>query len=297
MGKRLMIDCMPITDAKIAAIRDLISALGPMSTIRNFEELIQTDSIRAMTRLWWSDSGLAAFAYVDDYSNLWFDINPALESDSLAAEVFAWGIESIRDGSTFILNSCSLSSNLERKHLLENNGFIRQSGFTLNYSRDLTGAIEPPPLPPGFHCRAVRGESEAQQMVDLQHAAFETEYMTLDTRLTQMRAPGYCPALDLVIESPDGRLAAFCFCTLDRAGKQKTGFTEPIGTHPDFRNHGLARAILTTALNILCEMGCQYARLSTSMENFAMQHLAASLGFIPDNDLIWYSKATSLDIS
>ncbi len=274
----------------------LTNSLGHRSSVADFDRLICAKGLDANIQLWFIDNTLVAYAALDEQSALWFEIDPKLDPEMITAEILAWAFDCVKDNPEPMLNSCTWSMNTERIRLLETNGFTRQSAYTLNYSRPLTGLIEIPPLPRGFTCRAVRGESEAQQMVELQHAAFKTDFMTLETRLAQMRAPGYCPTLDLVITAPDGRLAAFCFCSLERAGLQKTGFTEPIGTHPDFRKHSLAKVLLATTLHKLNEMGYQSARLSTSMENLAMQHLAASLGFMPDNALIWYSKAHSPEI-
>lgn len=295
MGERLKIDGMPITDAKITAMRALISALGPMSTTTDFEELIQMDSIRAVTRLWWSGSDLAAFAYVDDYSNLWFDIDPALDSDALAAEIVAWGVEcmhrrSLEAGEEMTLDSCSSPRLTAHIRHLEANGFERQSTLSLNYFRPLSDPIPDFPLPAGFTCRPAAGEAEAQALVDLQHAAFGTENMTLERRLAIMRAPDYVADLDLVVTAPDGRMSAFCVC-MQRDDQTDEAYTEPIGVHPDFRSLGLGKSILALALKSLRERGIKTARLGTSSENLAMQHLAEALGFIKEDGKLWFSRS------
>lgn len=274
-------------------MRALTDSLGLDSGIPDFDRLTPTSNARNKIQLWSAEGSLAAYAVIDDHSCLWFEIDPKMDIESAAAMIIAWGIESVSDESGFALNSCAGSTNSQRIQLLETNGFVRQSGDTLNYSRILAGRIDLPTLPPGFTCHPVRGESEVRELVELQRAAFETEYMTIDTRLAQMRAPGYCPDLDLVVTAPDGQLAAFCFCTLERSGTIKTGFTEPIGTHPNHRELGLAKALLATALTKLFEKGCRSARLSTNIENIPMQHLAESLGFTLDDDLIWYSLNSS----
>jgi mycothiol synthase len=293
MDRGIIIDGMPITNAKIAAMRDLISALGPLTTTTDFEELIQMESIRAVTRLWWSGSDLAAFAYVDDYNNLWFDIDPALDSDALGSEIVAWGVECMRRrsldaGEEMSLDSCSSPKLTAHIRHLEVNGFERQSTLSLNYFRSLSDPITTYPLPDGFTCRAAAGESEAQALVDLQHAAFGTENMTLERRLAIMRAPDYVADLDLVVTAPDGRLAAFCVC-MQRDDQTDEAYTEPIGVHPAFRSLGLGKAILALALKSLHDRGIKMARLGTSSENLSMQHLAEALGFVKEEGKLWFS--------
>jgi ribosomal protein S18 acetylase RimI-like enzyme len=135
------------------------------------------------------------------------------------------------------------------------------------------------------------GETEAAAVVELQRTALQTESMTIPVRLALMRAPDYSPELDLVVEAPNGKLAAFCFCTLERGDQKGIGYAEPIGTHPAYRGVGLGKALLCIALKALSAKGCRTARLSTSAENIPMQHLAESLGFTLDDDLLWFSKS------
>jgi ribosomal protein S18 acetylase RimI-like enzyme len=280
---------LDLSDAEITAMRALTISLGCESGIPDFDRLILPNNERNKFQLWTAEGRLAAYAVIDGHICLWFEIDPKIDVESTAAMIITWGINSVRDESGFTLNSCASSTNLRRIQLLETNGFIRQSGDTLNYTRSLTGLIDPPTMPPGFICRSVKGESEVKGLVELQRATFKTEYMTINTRLAQMRATGYCPDLDLVVTAPDGQLAAFCFCKLGHAGLIKTGFAEPIGTHPNYRDLGLAQALLITAMNKLLEKGCQSIRLSTNVENIPMRHLAESLGFSLDDNLIWYS--------
>jgi ribosomal protein S18 acetylase RimI-like enzyme len=115
--------------------------------------------------------------------------------------------------------------------------------------------------------------------------------MTVEGRLTIMRAPDYAADLDLVVVAPDGSLAAFCVCNLQRGNEKGIAYTEPIGTHPRYHRLGLGKAILGIALNILKEKGCNTVGLGTSSENVAMQRLAESLGFALVDEKLWFSRA------
>ena len=151
-------------------------------------------------------------------------------------------------------------------------------------------------LLPGFCIRPVQGLEELEAYVVLHRAAFGTGNMTTAYRQSIMNAPDYLPELDLVAVAPDGTLAAFCVCQIfpddsPRAGGQREGWTDPVGTHPDYRGMGLAKALMLTGMGLLSKRGIDTAVLGTSSSNTAMQRLAGSLGFSKVSHTLWYSKS------
>ena len=69
------------------------------------------------------------------------------------------------------------------------------------------------------------------------------------------RAPDYRPELDLVLQAPEGEYASFCIGWWDQVNR--IGILEPVGTHPDYRRRGLARAVVTEAVRRLAELGAE----------------------------------------
>ena len=67
-----------------------------------------------------------------------------------------------------------------------------------------------------------------------------------------MRSPPYRSALDWVIEAPYGRFVAVWLMWVDE--HHRVSLREPVGTRPDFRRQGLARAV------------CHYAMMATKPE-------------------------------
>ncbi len=115
--------------------------------------------------------------------------------------------------------------------------------------------------------------------------------MTAARRLAIMRAPTYERVLDLVAVAPDGELAAFCICSVEEpAGAKTVGFTDSIGTHPRYRRHGLAKALVTAGLRLLRQRGVATAELGTSSANKPMRRLAEALGFGRASEKLWFSK-------
>ena len=122
--------------------------------------------------------------------------------------------------------------------------------------------------------------------------------MTTEYKLAMMRTPSYDPYMDLVAIAPDGRLAAYCVCFIsveeNTLAGRKIGHTDPIATHPDFRRHGLSKALLLTGLSLLKERSMDFAQLGTSRENMGMLHTAGSVGFRITKTVLWYRKSIHL---
>ncbi len=122
-------------------------------------------------------------------------------------------------------------------------------------------------IPAGFQVRPLRGEQEAATYVELHQAVFGTKNMTLDWRLRTLQQPGYEPELDLVVEAPDGRLAAFCVGWLNgNSLGQSIGQIEPLGCHADFRQYGLGRVVLAEVLRRMQALGV--AKVYVETDNY-----------------------------
>ncbi len=180
----------------------------------------------------------------------------------------------------------------ERIPLLRRHGFAEKMVRTLRYARSLAEPIPEPALPQGYVIRPVVGEAEVEALVALHRAAFGTEHMTAAERLTWMRTPDYDPALDLAAVAPDGSLAAYCFCALDREENRLSGrhdgATDPVATHPAHQGRGLARALLCAGMTLLRARGAERALLGTSSANRAMQAAAQAVGYRIESERVWF---------
>lgn len=287
------------SESDLQSVRSFIKELPNGSSLVDFEELIQLALVRASTRLWWNENTLIGLAYIDDSNNLWFEIDPLNVSPQLEEEVIAWGVTCMQRRNTLVGRSDTLdasrqANNTLHLNILENHGFSRCGFHTIHYSRSLKTPIPKHALPAGFSLRHVKGEEEVEALVALHRAAFKTENMSIERRLAIMRTQEYDPSLDLLVEAPNGDLAAFCVCGLVEGANGQTGYTDPIGIHPLYQRMGLGKAVITAGLKALRSKGAETATLGTSSENIAMQHLAESLGFTIASENIWLTKNVSL---
>jgi ribosomal protein S18 acetylase RimI-like enzyme len=250
-----------------------------------------------------AEARLAGYALVDvRFCNLYWEIHPAAVGLGLEDEIIGWASQYLPQGrrawglstGNLTLDASCRSDDGDRIALLEAYGFQALPERSLRLIRRLAEPIAAPTLPLGFVIRPVTGEQEIGALVALHRAAFGTENLSSDDRLSWMRTPDYDPNLDLVAVAPDGRLAAYCFCGISREDKSRTGrnegFTDPVATHPDFQKLGLATALLLHGMRLLRDRGVDWAVLGTLSDNIAMQRTARAVGFQVAWQNLWFSR-------
>ena len=285
-------------DRDLKTVQNLIRvARGPeylsdYPTPLDQHEVVGTPDNRKTFRIWENAQGEAvAYAFVSTFNNLYFDIAPDVEAAALAREMISWGEVCVgeriaRTGEPHTLDASCREDDRGRLKLLEYNGFRRSELQTLKFGRTLTPPLPSIPFPKGFSLRHVRGEEEAEAIVALHRAAFETAYMTVDERLAIMRAPGYDTTLELLAVAEGGTLAGYLTCSLE----DTTGFTDPLAVRPEFQRRGLAGALLDAGLRTLAARGAKRTVLGTSNQNTAMVRVAEAAGFGVEQVKVWLSK-------
>lgn len=176
-------------------------------------------------------------------------------------------------------------------------GFADQSYVAENpWSKVLmarpTGPIAVPSLPDGFTIRPLAGPTEVEGYVALHRDVFQSNSMTTEWRQRTLEQPAYRPELDLVVEAPDGRLAAFCICWLLDSGYNgaPAGQIEPLGVMEAYRHQGLAKAILAEGIRRLQQAGAKTIYVETDNDRDAAFALYESVGFRVWKDVPVYRK-------
>ena len=270
-------------------------------SIIDLNEMLGPSGPRDDVQLWEDGGGaLVGFAILDYTDNLRFEIRPGAASGDIAAQMISWGLERVRQSMRQesehrqLLSSCR-DSYVERAKLLERAGFARQEWYTMQLVRSLAEHVPEPVAPEGFVVRAVAGEHEAGVLAALHRAAFGTEHVTVEDRLSWMRTPEYDPELDLVAVAPDGTLAAYALLHVSPQENALCGRLEghvgSLGTHPAFQRMGLARVLLLAGLVLLKRRGLETACTSTGCWNLAMQRAARSVGFQTEGRTLFFLKS------
>jgi ribosomal protein S18 acetylase RimI-like enzyme len=140
----------------------------------------------------------------------------------------------------------------------------------------------------GFAVRSLAGEKEVNDYVELHQAVFESKNMTADWRRRILQHPDYIPELDIVVQSPEGRLVAFCICWFDK--NARSGQVEPLGSHKDFRAYALGRVALSEGLRRLQSLGARNIFVETDNYRNTAFRLYESFDFRVIQDVLVYRK-------
>ncbi len=267
----------------------------------DLQELTAVAEIRRTINLWRNAAGTLAgyalFQGMPSFAGMSLEYLPEYNDTAIGDEMIDWVEVTYRQqytGQEDELWTLIHNRDALRVGLLERHGFVRSEDFAVHMSRLLNEPIAEAQLPAGYAIRPLGGEAEAPAWVALSQAAFGTQNMTLEYKLAMMRVPDYDPELDLVAVAPDNSLAGFAVCWSNHLENElngeKTGYTDPVGTHPGHQCRGLARALILRGLHLLRQRGLNIARLGTSGDNTAMLHTAQSVGFHEKGRSEWYVK-------
>jgi ribosomal protein S18 acetylase RimI-like enzyme len=178
------------------------------------------------------------------------------------------------------LKAWAVDADVELVRTLETDGWRPAEGERLtHWYRRLVGgdALPHRTLPPGYRLRSVRWPDDIEARVEVHRAAFAPSRMTTEKYVRLLEMPRYAAERDVVVEAPDGSLAAFALAWWDP--QSGIGELEPVGTHPAHRRLGLARAVDLEALARLRDAGAIDALVFSKSTNEAAEALYASVGF------------------
>ncbi|HEY3481633.1 MAG TPA: GNAT family N-acetyltransferase, partial [Streptomyces sp.] len=120
---------------------------------------------------------------------------------------------------------------------------------------DLTDE-EQPVLPGGFRFRTA-DEAGPEAALRAHLDAWSPSAFTAQSYEDVRRTAAYRGDLHVLVEAPDGTMAASTVMWLDEVNK--TVEFEPVGTHPDYRRLGLARAMVLHGMHLARAAGATHA--------------------------------------
>jgi mycothiol synthase len=165
------------------------------------------------------------------------------------------------------------------------------SGDDMRYmTQSLSGKekLAIPSVPSGFNVRSMRGEADIPARVEAHRGAFHPSRMTEATYQSVITSGHYDARTDMIVTTPDGRIASFALGWLDR--ENCIGEFEPVGTHPDFQRQGLAKAAILGGLNQMQSLGMTDAIVYVEERNPAAIALYASAGFRTAKRILSYVR-------
>ncbi|MEV7091969.1 GNAT family N-acetyltransferase [Amycolatopsis sp. NPDC051045] len=204
------------------------------------------------TVLWEAGGEVVAWGWISLPGELTLLVDPA--RPQLASEVLGW-FEDTAPAAELAVTVLDAE-----KHViaaLERSGYaLQESPVFQSYLSRLLVDLPEPVVPGGFTVRPV-GPDDLARRVAVHRVVWHPSRVTESSYRTVMAAWPYRGRLDWVVEAPDGRFAAQCLIWLD--DRNAVGELEPVGTLPEFRRTGLARAVCLAALHAAHHAGAREA--------------------------------------
>lgn len=147
-------------------------------------------------------------------------------------------------------------------------------------------------LPAGYGIRAFDGsETDSQKMADLLNQAFGRDFHSAEEfQNFATMSPSFNADLNIVITAPDGSFASHAGLT----AHPEAGFVvvEPVCTHPNHQNLGLARAAITEGLQRAKRLGVETAYIEAWYSNPQSNRAYELAGFeLYEAERIWRLEA------
>lgn len=251
------------------------------------EEIAGTRRWEADVHLWEilgdyaSSSKLVGVVNPEDGGDFFIQIHPQFRH--LEEEMVEWAEQQHlasrpKDAERWPLNTFLREHDTERAAILSRRGYrnLGHCGYTRR--RTLDQPIPDVTLPKGFSVRNIRGDDEADlaKRAAVSNHAFNSTRNTAEKVRILQNAPTYRADLDLVVVATDGTFASFCVIWFGEANR--LGWYEPVGTHPAYRQLGLAKAMMCEGLRRLKALGATTASVGVGTGE-AANRLYTSAGF------------------
>jgi ribosomal protein S18 acetylase RimI-like enzyme len=162
-------------------------------------------------------------------------------------------------------------------NLFEQRGYTKTDKFRFNGLCDLSKIKPFPALPDGFSIRLTE-KKDIERRVELFGLPTGGRSTTPEGYEKMMNSPSYGDALDLVVQTEEGEIIAYC--TVWNDPYSKIGILEPVACVAEYRRKGIMKSALLYGMNQLKERGTKYMYVGTGGTNTASQALYKSVGFL-----------------
>jgi len=284
-------------NARLIRSHGRVGLMHPGDIPHRMFSALRRDDPHELVYLWEDDSGeIVAWALLDP-RGAGFDlqVSPAAREmmPALETEVNVWSEETLltmmgeRGSGARFIETDAFTEDAPRTKFLQRSGWVAQEHELIMLSRRSLEEVPEPDLPPGYKLRSVAGLHEAGPMSELHSAAFDSSW-TPDLYRYVMESPGYDPDRELLIEAPDGTLAAFCVTWPDTINR--TGLFEPVAVHPDHRRRRLGSALMRAGMVEMRRWGMKWAEVMYEVNNPGSGRLYRGEGFTPLWEVAFYRK-------
>jgi predicted N-acetyltransferase YhbS len=155
-------------------------------------------------------------------------------------------------------------------HIYEHDEQLKAMAHSRGYQKDpdryeedselvIRGGPPRPGLPEGFTIQSMADENDLERRRKAFGRGFNhedpKEWPSLYSYQELQGAPDYRKEQDLYVVAPDGEFVSFCILWWDE--QNRIGILEPVGTVPEHRRKGLARAVVHEAVRRAAALGAE----------------------------------------
>ncbi|NQT07631.1 GNAT family N-acetyltransferase [Candidatus Bathyarchaeota archaeon] len=213
----------------------------------------------AGTRLWEEvgDSESRIVAVANPESRFLYFVQMDPDYAYLEGEVVGWIVDyctsqGTSPGEELRVSIVALEGNPAREAALRERGFERGQVYGILRLRSVDAHIPDYKPPEGYVIRSVRPEEDFDRIAAAIRVVFgHGEWFTGEVLEELSRASFYRGDLDLVAVAPGGDVASFCTFRVDP--QSRVTELEPMGTLPEYRRMGLAKALLVEGFRRLAK--------------------------------------------
>ena len=229
-------------------------------------------------RIWEDGDSIVAIANPEERFVYYIQQHPGYSH--LDKEIIKWIVfncESKKTEADNVIKIVTIEGNPERDKVLTENGFTKVG--TAGYLRIRPDSpVDTPTLPDGFKFRIVETREDYDRLASGVRKAFgHGEWFTGDIIASIRSRSFFRPDLDLMVEAPNGDIAAFCTFRVDPGSN--IAELEPLATDPEYRRLGLAKSILQEALRRLEKYKPVLTHIGGAADTPGANRIYESMGF------------------
>jgi len=224
---------------------------------------------------------IVAVANPESLCDYFIQIDPTYSF--LEQEIIEWIEKHCRERKTDPRKKRQLSihtteGNHARELLLEELGYQKRKIAGYLRLRPMDLPIPDADCPERYEIRSIRGKSDYHQLAAAIRLVFgHGEWFDAEVYEGITRCSFYKQDLDLVAVAPDGTFASFCTFRMDPISRVTN--LEPMGTHPDHRRLGLAKALVLEGLKRAVKYKPTLFYIGGAADTLAANRLYDSVGF------------------